>query len=172
MGQPNEPCREGPGSLMPGEESPQQGFELPGMMGSWGEHYTGIAAGQDLGLSPPSHGLMATRPSMGGGGMFRIDPDLAPQAIADLRHAAALLKQEVQEAEQLANIEPPGLDKVSAEAVRIFGEMAIGPQGSLRAALEGGVAELERQADKLEADLKTYLQVEEINTPPHRDIEL
>ncbi len=101
---------------------------------------------------------------MGGGGHYTVDPGRAPQAIADLRHAALLLQDEIYSAEDLANYPSPGLDAVSVEAVRVISEAAVGEQGSLRAALQGAVAEFLRQANKLEADLKAYLQVEEINT--------
>ncbi|MGQ0774320.1 MAG: hypothetical protein ACT4NY_07885 [Pseudonocardiales bacterium] len=96
--------------------------------------------------------------------------DRAPQAIADLRRAAEALEAEAENAWNLAQITPPGLDVVSANAVRVFAEAAVGEQGSLRLALIGGARRLRDDADKLEASLKTYLQVDEISLPPAREL--
>lgn len=143
--------------------------------GGWMDTYLDGATGQSQG--PPMAQNLAQLmmpPGMTGpgGGMFRIDPERAPQAIADLRHAADLLQDEIRTAEDLANYQAPGLDAVSRDAVRIISEAAIGEQGSLRAALVGALAEFNRQADKLEADLKAYLQVDEVNIPTARAIQL
>lgn len=105
-----------------------------------------------------------------GGGSYSVDVDRAPQAIADLRRAAEALESEATRAWELARIEPPGLDVVSANAVRVFVEAAVGEQGSLRLALIGGAQRLRDDADKLEASLKTYLQVDEISLPPAREL--
>ncbi len=107
-----------------------------------------------------------------GGGSYSVDVERAPQAIADLRRAADALEAEATRAWDLANIRPPGLDVVSANAVRVFAEAAIGEQGSLRLALEGAVRRLRADADKLEASLKTYLQVDEISIPQARTLNL
>lgn len=70
----------------------------------------------------------------------------------------------------LARIKPPGLDVVSANAVRAFAEAAVGEHGSLRVALEGAARRCEQDTDKLEASLKAYLQVDEISLPPAREL--
>lgn len=105
-----------------------------------------------------------------GGGSYSVDVERAPQAIADLRRAAKALEAEAVRAWDLARITPPGLDVVSANAVRAFAEAAVGEQGSLRLALLGGARRLREDADKLEASLKTYLQVDEISLPPAREL--
>ena len=104
------------------------------------------------------------------GGSFYVSPDDAPQAIADLREAAAQMRDLVERAARLADVRAPGLDEVSAEAVRLIGEKATGDSGSLRTALQQGAEELEKAADQLEADLKNYLQVEELNIPKAREL--
>jgi hypothetical protein len=131
------------------------------------EGYTG--GGGLLNGTPGSPGEPG---AMGGGGRYRVDLDRAPQAIADLREAARLLREESREAERLARVTPPGLDAVSTDAARVIGEAAAGPEGSLRAALLGGAEELDRQAGELEADLTAYRQVEAINVPQARALEL
>jgi hypothetical protein len=109
---------------------------------------------------------------MAGSGGFSIDLDRAPQAIADLRAAANVLRDEAKKAWSLARIKPPGLDEVSADAVRIMAEAAVGEQGSLRLALEGAADRFENDADKLEASLKTHRQVDEISIPSARELNL
>jgi len=126
-----------------------------GWMGTYLEGVTGQTQGPSVAQNLAQ--LMIPPGMTGaGGGMFRIDPELAPQAIADLRHAAQLLRDEVRNAADLANYSSPGQDAVSRDAVKIISDAAIGEQGSLRAALLGGADEFERHAAKLEADLKTY----------------
>lgn len=107
-----------------------------------------------------------------GSGRYVVDVERAPQAIADLRRAADALEAEAVHAQDLADIKPPGLDAVSANAVRVFCEAAVGGQGSLRLALEGAVRRLRADADALEADLKAYLQVDEISLPPAHHLTL
>lgn len=110
-------------------------------------------------------------PTTGSGG-FSVDLDRAPQAIADLRAAARVLWDEAENAWSLARIRPPGLDLVSADAVRIMAEAAVGERGSLRFALEGAAVRLENDADKLEASLRTYRQTDEISIPMARKLNL
>jgi len=116
--------------------------------------------------------LAATGATLGAnaGGSFYVSPDDAPQAIADLREAAAQMRDLAGRAVRLAKVRAPGLDEVSAEAVRLIGEKATGDSGSLRTALQKGAEELEKAADQLEADLKNYLQVEELNIPKAREL--
>jgi hypothetical protein len=108
-------------------------------------------------------------PTAGGSG-YRVDVERAPQAIADLRRAAEHLRLEADKAIALGRITPPGLDVVSANAVRIFAEAAVGEQGSLRQALFGAADRFSSDADKLEADLKTYLRVDELSLPAAREL--
>lgn len=105
-----------------------------------------------------------------GGGGYSVDVERAPQAIADLRRAADALEAEAARAWDLANVMPPGLDVVSANAVRVFAEAAVGEQGSLRLALEGAVRRLRDDANKLEASLKTHLRADEISIPQAREL--
>lgn len=104
------------------------------------------------------------------GEAYSINVEHAPQAIADLRRAAQALADEARKASNLATITPPGLDVVSANAVRVFAEMAAGEQGSLRLALLGAAARFQSDADKLEASLRTYLQTDEISIPIAREL--
>ena len=122
------------------------------------------------GLSGPP-GLPQPTTTTGSGG-YSVDVERAPQAIADLRRAADALKDEAKNAWNLANITPPGLDVVSANAVRVFAETAVGERGSLRLALESAARRFEEDANKLEASLKTYLQVDEISIPAARALDL
>ena len=109
------------------------------------------------------------QPTAGGSG-YRVDVECAPQAIADLRRAAKRLRLEAEKAMALGRITPPGLDVVSANAVRIFAETAVGEQGSLRQALLGAADRFDSDANKLEADLKAYLSVDELSLPAARDL--
>ncbi|MGH3906911.1 MAG: hypothetical protein ACRDTE_22425 [Pseudonocardiaceae bacterium] len=109
------------------------------------------------------------QPTAGGSG-YRIDVERAPQAIADLHRAAEHLRSEAEKAIALGRITPPGLDVVSANAVRIFAEAAVGEQGSLRQALLGAANRFDSDASKLEADLRNYLGVEELSIPAAREL--
>jgi hypothetical protein len=108
-------------------------------------------------------------PTTGSGG-FSVDLDRAPHAIADLREAARILRVEAENAWNLAIIKPPGLDEVSADAVRIMADAAVGEQGSLRLALIGAADRLVDDANKLEASLKTHRQADEISIPMAREL--
>jgi hypothetical protein len=120
--------------------------------------------------APPADGSPSIT-TIGSGG-FSIDLDRAPQAIADLRAAARALWDEADNAWSLANIRPPGLDAVSADAVRIMTDVAVGEQGSLRLALEGAAARIENDANKLEAQLRTHQQADEISIPMARELNI
>lgn len=133
-------------------------------------------AGGPAAPPPAPHGSAPSQPgppqptTTASGGSYSVDVERAPQAIADLRHAAQALKDEARNAWNLANITPPGLDVVSANAVRCFVDAAVGEQGSLWLALLGAAARFESDAEKLEASLKTYLQVDEISLPTAREL--
>lgn len=104
--------------------------------------------------------------TQGSGERFRIEPDQVPQVIADLRSALVKLQQIRMQAEAIARTPSPGLDEVSTNAVRQIGHMAMGPEGSLKAALDAYEVEITKTITGLENDLKTYLGIEEINVPP------
>jgi len=71
------------------------------------------------GATPGQPGLPQPTTTTGGGG-YSVDVERAPQAIADLRLAAQALKEEARRTWNLANITPPGLDVVSANAVWVL----------------------------------------------------
>jgi len=97
-------------------------------------------------------------------GHFRVDVDRAPQAIAAFQKAADDMRTLLKRAQDLANIPAPGLDAVSVNAVREMGQWAVGPDGSLRAALLGGSARLEDAARELQRQLDAHLQAEQAST--------
>ena len=97
---------------------------------------------------------------------FAINYERLPQAIADLEHAAAFFKDRAKKARELATIPAPGLDGVSVNAVTQFGKWASdGGTNNLEATLVAGANQLEDLAHKLREDLRTYLQVDELNIP-------
>jgi hypothetical protein len=97
---------------------------------------------------------------------FAIDYERAPQAIADLEAAAKFFRNRANVAEGLANIRPPGTDGVSVNAAAQIGKWASDSgANNLTATLRAGALQLEDLAQKLREDLKTYLQVEELNIP-------
>ncbi len=97
---------------------------------------------------------------------FSIDYERVPQAIADLEHAAAFFTKKAAEAQRLANIPPPGIDGVSLNAVAQIGKWASDDGvDNLEATLTAGAKQLEDLARRLREELKTYLQVEELNIP-------
>lgn len=102
-----------------------------------------------------------------GGGGFAIDYERVPQAIADLEHAAKFFENRALVAEGLANIPPPGIDGVSVNAVAQIGKWAAGSgdDNNLATTLLAGAMQLRALANRLREDLKTYLQVEELNIP-------
>lgn len=103
---------------------------------------------------------------LGGATGFSIDYERVPQSIADLEHAAAFFRKKAADVQKLANIPPPGIDGVSLNAVDQIGKWAsdVGTN-NLEATLKVGATQLEDLARKLREDLKTYLQVEELNIP-------
>lgn len=107
-----------------------------------------------------------------GGGGFSVDPERAPQAIADLRAAAAALMVEARKAENLMYMRPPGLDRVSKNAVGVFVDAAVGEYGSVRQALFEAAHRFASDADKLEANLKAYLGADNYSIPQARILDL
>jgi hypothetical protein len=97
---------------------------------------------------------------------FSINYEKVPQAIADLEHAAKFFRNRAKVAEELASIPAPGIDGVSLNAVTQIGQWASNAgDNNLAATLVAGAKQLEDLAHKLREDMKTYLQVEELNIP-------
>ncbi len=97
---------------------------------------------------------------------FSVDYERAPQAIADLEEAARFFENRAEAAFRLANIRPPGTDGVSVNAAEQIGRWASDSgTNNLHATLTVGAKQLRDLAQKLREDLKTYLQVEELNIP-------
>ena len=104
--------------------------------------------------------------SAGPGGGFSIDYERVPQAIADLEHAAEFFRRRAEIAKDLARVPPPGLDGVSVNAVVEIGKWADDSgDNNLATTLRAGALQLERLAQRLREELKTYLHVEELNIP-------
>ncbi len=99
---------------------------------------------------------------------FSIDYERVPQAITDLKHAAEFFEDRAMAADTLANIQSPGTDGVSIYAVEQIGKWASDSgENNLAATLRCGALQLKVLAEKLEKDLKIYLQTEEVNLPKH-----
>ena len=97
---------------------------------------------------------------------FSINYERVPQSIADLEHAADYLQSQSEVARRLASIPSPGIDGVSLNAVDQIGKWASDSgANNLEANLLAGAKQLRDLAHKLRDDLKTYLQVEELNIP-------
>ena len=107
--------------------------------------------------------------ALGGSGVaqgFSVDYERAPQAIADLEEAARFFNQRARMALDLANVPAPGADGVSVYAAAQIGRWAVDSgENNLHATLVAGAKQLEDLAQKLREDLKTYLQVDELNIP-------
>ncbi|MGH3671036.1 MAG: hypothetical protein ACRDSH_10425 [Pseudonocardiaceae bacterium] len=124
-----------------------------GAAGDTGNVLDGTALGALLG----GHGAAAG---------FSIDYERVPQSIADLEHAAEFFEKKALVAESLARISAPGADGVSVNAVTQIGKWASDSgTNNLAATLRAGANQLRSLAHKLRDDLKTYLQVEELNIP-------
>lgn len=94
---------------------------------------------------------------------FMIDIEHAPQSIADLRAAADFLGNRADVALRLADVRAPGADGVSLHAAEQIGKWAVDSGvNNLHATLLAGAQQLRDLAAKLEADLKAYLQVDEL----------
>ncbi len=97
---------------------------------------------------------------------FSINYERVPQSIADLEHAADYLDGQAEVARRLARIPAPGVDGVSLNAVAQIGKWASDSGvNNLEANLAAGAKQLRDLARKLREDLKTYLQVEQLNIP-------
>ncbi|MGH3598805.1 MAG: hypothetical protein ACRDQH_00770, partial [Pseudonocardiaceae bacterium] len=124
---------------------------------------------QRSGAAADTGNLLAGTPLgalLGGPSGFSINYERVPQAIADLEHAADFFRDRAAVAQTLANIPAPGLDGVSVNAVTQIGKWASDTgTDNLEATLKAGAQQLQDLAHKLREDLKTYLQVEELNIP-------
>jgi hypothetical protein len=107
-----------------------------------------------------------TQYTQASGERFRIEPAEVPQVLADLRSALDRVRDIRTEAQAIAYTPAPGSDEVSRNAVLQIGQMAMGSEGSLKAALDAYELEIVKTINKLETDLKTYLGTEELNVPP------
>jgi len=123
---------------------------------------TGTDTGNVLSGTP----LGALLSGNGAAAGFSIDYERLPQAITDLQHAAEFFRSRAVVAERLANIPAPGVDGVSLNAVEQIGKWASDSgHNNLAATLHAGAKQLDDLAQKLREDLKTYLQVDELNIP-------
>ncbi|MDQ3760769.1 MAG: hypothetical protein M3460_03470 [Actinomycetota bacterium] len=97
---------------------------------------------------------------------FSINYERVPQAIADLEEAARFFRDQAETALRLANISAPGTDGVSINAVVQIGKWASDSgTNNLYATLVAGAKQLDDLAHKFREDLKTYLQIDELNIP-------
>jgi ABC-type transporter Mla subunit MlaD len=97
---------------------------------------------------------------------FSINYEALPQGIADLEAAADFFDDRAKTALRLANILPPGIDGVSVNAAAQLGKWAADDGvNNLHATLIAGAKQTRDLAQKLRDELKTYLQVEELNIP-------
>lgn len=142
-----------------------QSGPLPGMPGA----PAAPASAPVRNYKPPAYPQPTT---MTGGGGFWVDVERVPHAIADLRNAAAALRDEAEKALELTRMKPPGLDRVSENAVNVFVDAAVGQYGSVRQALWAAAARFESDAAKLEDSLKEYLHVDTISMPNPRALKL
>lgn len=108
----------------------------------------------------------ATQYAAASGERFRLEPEEVPQVIADLESALLRITDIRRRAEFIAHTVPPGIDEVSTNAALQIGQMAMGPQGSLKAALDAYEAEITKTIAGLRTELQTYLETETINVPP------
>ncbi len=125
-----------------------------------------FSAASDTGNALDSAALGAALGGSGAATGFSIDYERVPQAIADLEEAARYFTKQAGIARDLANVPAPGIDGVSLNAVAQIGKWASDTgTNNLEATLKAGATQLEDLAHKLREDLKTYLQVDELNIP-------
>lgn len=91
-----------------------------------------------------------------GGDTFRVDLERAPQAIRELEDALAQLREIRHDAVRMARVTPPTADSVSRDAAAVLGAAANGNTGSLVAALDSGIDQIETLIAKLTDDLRRY----------------
>lgn len=142
---------------------------VQGVEGIWDAAMSGVRAaveGVVAGVRRMDQEQQVVRYTQASGERFRIEPAEVPQVLADLRSALDRVRRIRREAEAIAYTPSPGSDEVSRNAVRQIGEMAMGADGSLKAALDAYELEITKTIAKLERDLLTYLGTEEINVPP------
>jgi hypothetical protein len=136
------------------------------MEGVWNDAIVGIQDVAERAQHRNERRQQVTRLTMNSGDRFRIEPDEVPQVIADLRSALNRVQDIRWQAQTIANTVAPGSDEVSMNAVRQIGQMAMGADGSLKAALDAYELEIKKTIAGLEDDLRTYLGIERVNVPP------
>jgi hypothetical protein len=97
-----------------------------------------------------------TQPQPVGGGSFDVDITRAPQAIRQLEEARDELYAIRDEAQLLAQVNPPTRDQVSLDAAYVLARKGAGEPGSFQSALDEGIAEVTRLIDALHAGFAEY----------------
>lgn len=95
-----------------------------------------------------------------GTGAYTVDLERAPAAIRELEEALEKLALIRDEAVRLGQVTPPGADSVSRDAASLLGAAAIRGPGSLLAALQAGVEQLQTLISRVQDDLERYGRVE------------
>lgn len=95
------------------------------------------------------------RPAVGGD-HFRVDLERAPQAIHELEDASRELREIRQDALRMGKVTPPTIDAVSLDAAAVLGAAANGNAGSLVAALDAGIDQVDSLVRRLKEDLRKY----------------
>ncbi|WP_018332843.1 hypothetical protein [Actinomycetospora chiangmaiensis] len=90
------------------------------------------------------------------GNSFSVDLATAPQVLRELRQARDQLQELRHDALFLGKIDPETHDEVSRDAAVVFGAIAVGGQGSLLDALDGGVQRLDGLIAAVESELALY----------------
>lgn len=97
----------------------------------------------------------------GGGGSFSIDLERAPQVLRDLEDARRQLEDLRQETFRLGRIDPGTNDEVSRDAAAVLGAVAVGGQGSMLAALDGGVRRLDDLISAITSEIESYRRADD-----------
>lgn len=96
-----------------------------------------------------------------GSDQFRIDLERAPRAIRELEDARDQLRHLKTEAIALGKVTPPTQDQVSLDAARLLEATAVGGDGSLVAALDSGIRQIEELVTSLRRDVASYRTVDD-----------
>lgn len=142
---------------------------VQGIEGIWDAAVSGVVAaveGVVAGVRRMDQEQQVVQYTQASGQRFRIEPAEVPQVLADLRAALDRVRDIRTEAQAIAYTPSPGSDEVSRNAARQIGDMAMGSEGSLKAALDAYELEITKTIAKLERDLQLYLGTEELNVPP------
>ncbi|SHE77105.1 hypothetical protein [Streptoalloteichus hindustanus] len=101
-------------------------------------------------------------------GSFRVSPDQAPALLERLRAALDVLDEVAADAQRLAEVDPPGHDPVSQQAIRDITRRVTSGDGALVRAVEEYRRALTDTAHNLEAALREYSEVESASTETFR----